>query len=310
MPSEGPTDGDRQVAVFAVVVLYRTLPADSTTVRTLLRAAAYAAGSGLRLAIALHDNSPGAQQPPELPPEVRYTADPANSGLSTAYNHAATIATAEGFDWLLTLDQDTALPEDFLAAMTAHAQRFRHDPRVAAVAPHIVDGGRHISPLQFFAGFLPQQLPADFSGLAPRHSSAINSGTLLRLSALAQVGGYDLRFPLNNSDSSLFFRLDAAGFRLAVAGEVRVQHELAIMNRQDRMSLERYGSLLADERACWDLHMGVLGRTERGARLALRVVKDLLQGRNQAFRTPTLRELRLRLLTRHRTRLERWRESR
>lgn len=295
--------------VFAIVVLYKTHPRDSVTLQTLLRAADWIEKQPIRLAISIHDNTPEGQEPGPLPADIRYTAAKRNPGLAIAYNTAAAAASEEGYEWLLTLDQDTELPEDFLEVMFRETEIYEKERRVGAVVPHIFDQGRHISPFRFVCGFWPIVLPPSFDGIAPQYSSAINSCTFLRLSALEKIGGYDRRFPINNSDSSLFVRLDAAGFRIAVAGELRVQHELAIMNRQDRMSLERYQQVLDDERAFWDFHMGFLGRVERAVRLLGRVFKDLIERRNAEFRARSLAEVWYRLVTRRRRRIERWKKS-
>jgi GT2 family glycosyltransferase len=299
----------REVSIYAVVVLYKTSPANSVTLQTLFRAADEIAGMPIRFAIAIYDNTPEGQEPGVLPVGVCYTATKTNPGLSLVYNTAADIARSEGYEWMLTLDQDTDLPKDFLQAMGRYVKLHQTSSQVGAIVPHIFDHGRHISPLRFIGGFLPKQLLPHFTGVAQQYGSAINSGSLLRLSSLKVIEGYDLRFPLNNSDTSLFSRLDAAGLRIAVAGEILVQHELAIMNRQDRMSIERYRQMLADERAFWDLGMGFMGRVERLIRLVGRTMKDLLEHRNAEFRQLSLAEIRYRLLTRRRNRIERWNQQ-
>ena len=310
-PQNTPPDRDRsttasEVGIFAVVVLYRQRPEDATTLRTLLRAAKCADGGQLRLGVLIVDNTPGGQDPGPLPPGAVYRGAPHNPGLAVAYNAASATAALEGYSWLLTLDQDTDLPEEFLERLVAHARQYQGDASVAAIVPHIVDSGRHLSPLRFAGGWLPRILPIAFSGIAPAFTSALNSAALLRISALGQIGGYDEQFPLNNSDTSLFHRVGEAGLRVAVAGDLLVHHELAIMDRGGRMSIERYRQLLADERAFWDRHMGPLARAERLLRLVARTAKDLLQRRNPDFRRVSLEEIRLRLFTRRKTRLDAW----
>ncbi len=295
-----------EVGILAVVVLYKVRPGEAITLRTLLRSAEAAAGEAIRLRILIVDNTPGGQEPGTLPEDVRYVAAPHNPGLAVAYNAARGMAEGEDCAWLLTLDQDTDLPEEFLRRLHRYAAEYREETRVAAIVPHIVDGSRHVSPLRFVGGFMPAMLPAGFTGIAPPFTSALNSAALLRVSALRQIGGYDERFPLNNSDTSLFHRLGEAGLRVAVAGEITVYHELAILNRGERMTIERYRQLLADERAFWDRHMGFLGRVERLLRLVGRTVKDLLGRRNPEFRRASLEEIRFRLLTRRRKRLAAW----
>jgi len=293
------------VSIFAVIVLYKMRPLESVTLRTLLEAQSAVNCSAFNLCTMIADNTPGGQPVDDLPPEVRYQAFPHNPGLVEPYNVAIAHAKREGFDWLLTLDQDTNLPRSYLADLFRHATLYATHDRVAGIVPRIVDHGTPISPIHFAGGFFPRVLQGAVQGLLPRHCSAINSASLLRIAALEHVGGYDSSFPLNNSDTALFHRLDAAGYVLAICGDTVVQHELAIMRRADRMTPERYRQLLLDERRFWDTHMGVPGRIERLIRLAGRLLKGIVRLEETAFRRATLDEIKARLFTRRATRLKR-----
>lgn len=294
---------EQVLQVFAVIVVYRLLPANSPSLRTLLQAAR---SPRVRLHVRIVDNTPGGQDPGPLPPGVEYCASPDNPGLSRPYNEAWRTAAREGYRWLLTLDQDTHLPETFLQSLAQLVRQYEPVDSVAAIVPRIVDRGRPVSPLRFLGGFLPLVVPAGAGPRLGKHALALNSASLLRVSALQHVGGYDEAFPLHNSDTRLFQNLDKAGKGVVVANDLVVSHELAIMDRGSRMSGERYRAMLADERAFWDLHMGFLGRLERGLRLMGRVAKDLLRRRSSDFTAITLQELGIRLLTRKKSRGARW----
>ena len=283
--------------ILAVVVVFKQRPLDTSTVRTLLEAAQQVTSSELRLSILIVDNTPGGQEPGELPPGTIYWARPHNPGLSGPYNEALALAEQNGDSWLLTLDQDTQLPGNFLRKMREHALRFEGVKAVAAISPRILDHGRLISPFRFVGGSLPRVLPQGADGISKRFTSALNSASLLRVSAVRRVGGYDVHFPLHNSDTSLFHRLDQGGFRIAVASDVQVVHELAILERSSRMTLERYRRNLVDECFFWDLHMGFLARAERLLRLVGRVSKGYLRREDPAFLLVELAEIRRRVRT-------------
>jgi GT2 family glycosyltransferase len=292
-----------QTSIFAILVIYKKLPAESPTLATLLNAAKMAS-PGLRLFIQIADNTPGGQDAGAIPEGVAYYAAPDNPGLAKPYNDALAQAEREGFTWLLTLDQDTKLPEDFLAAMERYVRQYESMDRVAGIVPRIEDNGRLISPWRMLGGFLPWILAPGTDGVSKRFTSALNSSSLLRVAALRSLGGYDVRFPLHNSDTSLFYRLDLAGKRLVVAGDILVRHELAILNREARTTPERYCRLLIDECDFWDRHMSWTGRAERLVRLAGRVCKGYLRHEDPVFQSITLREIGRRLSTRRRDRLK------
>ena len=291
------------VSIFAVIVLYKMAPTDSSSFRSLSEAISRVDDSSLRVSLLIADNTPGGQPVPRLPPGVRYEAFHDNPGLVIPYRRAISAAELEGFDWLLTLDQDTHLPPDFLTTICGYAREYGTSQQVAAIVPRIYDNGRAVSPLRFAGGFLPLVIKKSAGGLLKPHSSALNSASVLRVSALNRTGGYDDEFPLNNSDTALFLRLDRAGYRIVLAGEVLVQHELAIMSRGERMTVQRYRQLLNDERNFWDLHMSTLARGERLVRLIGRWVKDYLRKEDPAFLRETLLEIKGRLFSSRRSRL-------
>ncbi len=297
------TNYDAWISIFAVVVLYKTTPLESASVMSLLAAARQINLGNIRLHIRVADNSP--VQKSSLSPldGVELLSYPANPGLAEPYNDALTAAEAGGYDWLLTLDQDTHLPTEFLSSMAAEARKHAGNSMVAAVVPHMIDGERLISPMCFRGGFLPVVLPQGMLGLAPRHASAINSGSMLRCNALRSVDGYDPEFPLHNSDTRLYQKLDETNYCVAIA-DVAVPHELSILARAQRIRPERYRKMLEDESVFWDRHMSAAARAERLLRLAVRLVKSTISKEDPAFRQITQDELRRRLLTSHRIRLE------
>lgn len=280
--------------LLAVVVVYRLQPMQSSSVQTLLAAAA-SLPKEIELSIVVADNTPGGQHVEPLPAMLHYRAYPENPGLARPYNDALAQAERDGVAWLLTLDQDTALPHSFLVDMANVARQHADNDTVAAVVPRILDKGKLVSPFQFKGGWLPWVVPVGVSGLAGPHLSALNSASLLRVRALRKIGGYDERYPLHNSDTRLYQKLDAAGMRVAIAGDVVVPHELSILDREGRMSPERYRKMLVDERLFWKEHMGRLARLERMVRLALRYIKGTLRGENATYRRITYDELRQRL---------------
>jgi GT2 family glycosyltransferase len=79
-----------------------------------LRRAAEKRGGAVRLFV--QDNSPLAALDAgfiEGFGGFSFVHDPANPGVSRAYNRALDYAEKSGSEWLLLLDQDTELPEDY-----------------------------------------------------------------------------------------------------------------------------------------------------------------------------------------------------
>ena len=110
--------------------------------RTLLIAAEEASRSGIELGILVWDNTPGGQDPGEIPAGARYEAGPDNPGLARAYNRGLEIAVEGEYQWLLTLDEDTALPPDFLVRLSQIAREIATTPSIASIVPLIKGSGK------------------------------------------------------------------------------------------------------------------------------------------------------------------------
>ncbi|RRA47452.1 glycosyltransferase [Acidipila sp. EB88] len=143
--------------MFAVIVLYKQKPQDSPSYRSLLDAHAANQSSGMQLSVLLVDNTPRASSDmaadmellADLPAWVEYLPCPENLGLANAYNRALERALRKGAEWLLTLDQDTELPLDFLSRLGAIIELVRSTPRVAAIVPQVSAGAVKLSRITF-----------------------------------------------------------------------------------------------------------------------------------------------------------------
>jgi GT2 family glycosyltransferase len=193
-----------------------------------------------------------------LPSEVQYKADVENGGLAKAYNYALEIAQKEGFDWLLTLDQDTSLPIDFLCKL-CHAVAFVAPLNtVAAIVP--ICGGRAGSPwIRRKYWIRPKRFPDGFIGIPLESVYAVNSASTIRVSALKAIGGYDPRFYLWASDLVMYHRLHCNHFSIFVAGNIHVEHESSIADLKNRSTPNRYEDMLRAEEAFYDEYMGRRG---------------------------------------------------
>jgi GT2 family glycosyltransferase len=292
------------VQLLAVIVLWKCEPKASASLTTLLAARNVARDCNLK--ILLYDNTPGGQAVERLESGVQYESAARNAGLAGAYNRALEMAQDEGYSWLLTLDQDTSLPPHFLQRISELAAELSSDASIAAIVPQILGDGRMLSPHRFWGGAIPKWFSLGFVGIPSQATYALNSASTLRVDALAEIGGYDSRFPLDCSDTMMFHRLNRSGRRIFVAGDLHVAHELSLLDMNQRMSLSRYERLLRDECAFWDMEMGPVARFERKLRLVWRLFKHWKEGHDPVIREATRKELIRRLVCPRRQRITEW----
>lgn len=305
--TEGSESPQEALKLLAVVVIYKLQPLDSSTLQTLLASSEHTSRHKLQLRIIVWDNTPGGQDIGTLPSEILYKSAPHNPGLAQAYNQALEMAEAEGYEWLLTLDQDSCLPVDFLIQMTEIARGFSQNKTIGAIVPQVISDGRIVSPFRFIVG-VPRWFDKGFVGISKRAAYAANSGSTLRVAALQEIGGYDPLFPLDLSDSNLFHRLHDSGKSVFIAGNIELHHNFSLLNKQARMSIQRYKDSLLDDGAFWDIYMGPIARFERLVRFAVRACKDFILSREAGFWKPTLAELKRRLFTPRQKRIAEWKE--
>jgi GT2 family glycosyltransferase len=205
--------------------------------------------------VLLWDNSPVPATEVSLPFRFELSHFGHNVGTSGAYNYAMGLAESLSCPWLLLLDQDTRVSEEFLRGMIRHGEQFLEVAEVATVVPFIFSHGALVSPRRMLRFNRMQQIPVTFCGLCKDKAYAVNSATLLRVAALKEVGGYSDEFWLDLSDVYVFQALHRKGKHMYVACDLHVEHSIASMDFDKEMSPERYRNFLAAESAYIDLFL-------------------------------------------------------
>jgi glycosyltransferase involved in cell wall biosynthesis len=266
----------KPVRLLTVIVLYKLTAAESTSYKSLLATASNVSPRILDLKILLYDNTPGDVPADVLPLNVEHHKALTNNGLADAYNSAAELAEEGGYDWLLTLDQDTILPSHFLSRLAEIIADVAVTPSVAAIVPQIVGDGRILSPNWFWYNAIARSFSEGYVGIPTQPVFAFNSAATIRVSALRQIGGYNPLFWLDSSDHEVFRQLHKFGKSVYVVGNIQVGHDFSMLSMEQRMSPERYWNVLLAESAFWDLEMATLAGIERTIKLAFRYFKQLL----------------------------------
>jgi GT2 family glycosyltransferase len=306
---DGTIDMSSPIRFLAVIGLYQTAAHQSATFQSLQEACSQLHCDRGRISILLYDNTPGEACSTELAPNVRNYKTGQNNGLAEAFNFGLEMAEGEDCDWLITLDQDTTLPINFLTRLAEIAERVKDDLSIAAIVPQICGDGRMLSPNWFWAGAIPRWFPKGFVGIPKHPTFAFNSASTLRVSALREIGGYSPWFWLDHSDSLLYYELNRRGKRIFLAGDLQVNHNFSMLDKHTRMSVSRYHNMLLAEAAFWDLAMNPLARMERAARLFRRWCGYAITGDQPAFRKETAAALKQRLFCSKASRLKFWKNE-
>jgi hypothetical protein len=221
--------------------------------------------------VLIYDNSPTARsQPPSALPGIHYWHDPENGGTAGAYTRALEIARKIGCPWLLLLDQDTELPDNYFGLANRFLASWSGSPP-AALLPHVLEGSRPVSPAHMTRLGSIRPMFGDAKG--DRHLTGIASGSLVRVDALSAAGPIPHPLWLDYVDHWLFQRLHAAGGAV-LAFDARLQHRLSV-NDVASLSPERVRSILSAE-SCFVRGLPWLARATHPLRLLGRALRYAL----------------------------------
>jgi GT2 family glycosyltransferase len=301
-------DLNEPVSILAVIVLYRMLPFEAPAFRSLQASARRLDQNGVRLKILLYDNTPDPQHSETLHDNTEYWSAQSNQGIASAYNFALKLAEAEGFDWLLTLDQDTTVPEHFLGRVAELAKEKSSESDIAGFVPEVVDHGVFISPHVLEHG-RSCRLRDHFSGVPDREVSAINSGALWRVQSLREIGGFNPLFWLDYLDHWLYRSMQRSGRRIYVAGDLTVEHELSLLNKDHVLSPARLANILSAESVFCDLYEDTASGLSLTIKLLARAASQIVKGKSSDLVRVTLGCFCQRIIFRKAARIAKWERS-
>ena len=291
-----------------VLVLYKIKPCDSFAYQTLQDALLQLDKKEADIEVLLYDNSPGVFAHGTLPDNVIYRAATENTGLAGAYNCGLEMASAQGYSWLLTLDQDTSLPREFLSRIREIALNCEADASIAAIVPQLFDGGRLLSPL-VIRPWGPVILPAGYVGIHELQTNAYSSGSMFKVSALRQIGAFDRHFWLDHQDAWIYRQLYRHGKRVYVAGDLQVTHELSLLHHNNGLTIDRFRNYLGAESAFCDQYDGKLRGLILTLRLFARICRHWKRNDDVAIRHLTEEYLMRRLFKSRMRRIDDWKKE-
>jgi GT2 family glycosyltransferase len=168
-----------------------------------------------------------------------------NGGTAAAYTYACNLASKVGIDWLLLLDQDTALPDRFFEKASESIAKSSINP--TALVPWVFHGKDVVSPARV----------TDFGTIIPLHynsaktsgsfQTAISSGSILYVPTLSTILPMPSAFWLDYVDHWIFLQLQLRGLPILLF-DASLKHNLSVSNIES-LSHNRLTSILNGEYA-------------------------------------------------------------
>lgn len=135
-----------------------------------------------------------------------------NNGIAKVLNMACEMAIADGFDWLLTMDQDSSFNEPAIRHYFNCLRNLENKTETALIGPAY---GR-------------QNLPSSAGCAAEVVQDTITSGALLNLSLFNTIGGFDENLFIDFVDIEYCVKAGMAGFKTLQLQNIYLQHMLGI----------------------------------------------------------------------------------
>ncbi len=134
--------------------------------------------------------------------------DGKNEGIAKRLNQAATMAIAAGFEWLLTMDQDSAFTA---GAMQAYLQCVAQHGQQESVA---------------MVGVEYEKKPANTHCSSTEVKQLITSGSIVNLQLFKKIGGFDEALFIDEVDTDYCYGAITRGYKIIKFKNIYLHHAL------------------------------------------------------------------------------------
>lgn len=140
--------------------------------------------------------------------QIKFIDNSENLGIAYALNLAANLAIKDGYDFLLTMDQDSKVSDNLVDTML---KEFSKDETIGILSPYIIH---------------PLNPKAPTSSDHFEITVAMTSGSILRLSIFKVIGEFIEKFFIDYVDHEYCLRMISRGFRVLQLNSVYIYHSL------------------------------------------------------------------------------------
>ena len=232
--------------LYIIIVLYKTKLEDSLTFKALKKNLSLLKDLGSKILI--YNNSPEIEIP-QSNDYVIYTPTE-NLMLAGAYNYALQKAIENKAQWLLLLDQDTELNQDYFERLNAFLNKTDVSSVYDVVVPTLSIGDKHLSPIAYYKSTGPfishlnkplrnNEDVVKYVTNEGKNYAAFNSASLLSIEILQRINGFDENYPLDMLDHKYYHLLNKLGAKIYIL-DAHLKHTLSLLEKENTMSVTRY----------------------------------------------------------------------
>lgn len=152
--------------------------------------------------------------------KIKYLCNKGNRGIAFALNRGAKNAIHDKFDWLLTMDQDTAFFDKSMDLLIDGLEKFSSDPKMAIVAAN------------YYEIYSNDRTSTEYSG----RDAVIQSGSIINLKIFKKINGYENKLFIDEVDLDYCYRCKQQNYKIIRVNRAMMKH--------NRGNLKKNGAII------------------------------------------------------------------
>lgn len=140
---------------------------------------------------------------------VKFIINNENTGIAKAVNTGVQFASAQGFEWVLLMDQDSFFEEKMIQMYLARFNELTDKKTIAVIGPEIGKKEENIPP-----------------GKINSVNSLITSGSIINVEIFMRTGGYNEKLFIDEVDHEYCYRIRLQGYSVLQMTNIYMEHSL------------------------------------------------------------------------------------
>ena len=141
-------------------------------------------------------------------PNVALLENEQNNGIAKALNQMCELAEKEGYEWILTLDQDSLIPRDLLKIF----QNYLSEEKIGIICPAV-----------YYEGW---EKKAESETPTESVSACMTSASLTKIQAWKEVGGFREEYFIDYVDNEFCMKLRLHQYKVLRVNGCQMHHQL------------------------------------------------------------------------------------
>jgi len=208
-----------------------------------------------------------------------------NQKLAGAYNFALDRAIKNGKKWILLLDQDTVIPENYFDELQKLLET-DYSSDLVAIVPTLVSEGRVLSPKKISSNM---RFESDIKeiGYIQKRINAVNSMSLLNVNFIKSIGGFSENYSFDMLDQWYFNQIYKYRKFIYIL-PVITKHDSSFVNLEKNVSVVRYKEFLQAESSFISNELRWIKYIFYKLKLLIRSIKQFIRFKNKKYSIATL----------------------